>query len=107
MRSSLLNSITPTTASWNGHNASGWKKDFFAVNGFDERMQDGGEDREFGERLLNLGIQTKQIRYSTVCVHLDHARGYVKPEMIEKNLQIRKETKDLKSTWTDFGIVKK
>jgi len=107
LRSSLLNSITPTTASWNGHNASGWKKDFLAVNGFDERMQYGGEDREFGERLINLGIQTKQIRYSTVCVHLDHARGYVKPEMLEKNLQIRKETKDLKSAWTDFGIVKK
>lgn len=107
LRSSLLNCITPTTASWNGHNASGWKKDFLAVNGFDERMQYGGEDREFGERLINLGIQTKQIRYSTVCVHLDHARGYVKPEMIEKNLQIRKETKDLKRTWTNFGLVKK
>jgi hypothetical protein len=107
LRSSLLNCITPTTASWNGHNASGWKKDFLTVNGFDERMQYGGEDREFGERLINLGIQTKQIRYSTVCVHLDHARGYVKPEMIEKNLQIRRETKELKSAWTDFGIMKR
>ena len=107
LRSSFLNCITPTTASWNGHNASGWKKDFLAVNGFDERMQYGGEDREFGERLINLGIQTKQIRYSTVCVHLDHARGYVKPEMIEKNLQIRRETKELKSAWTDFGLVKR
>ena len=70
-------------------------------------MQYGGEDREFGERLMNLGILTKQIRYSTVCIHLDHARGYVKPEMIEKNHQIRRETKSLKSTWSDFGIVKK
>jgi glycosyltransferase involved in cell wall biosynthesis len=107
LRSSLLNYITPTNASWNGHNASGWKKDFLAVNGFDERMQYGGEDREFGERLMNLGILSKQIRYSTVCIHLDHARGYVKPEMIEKNLQIRRDTKSFKRTWTDFGIVKK
>ena len=104
--SALLNFLTPTTPSWNGHNASGWKKDFMAVNGFDERMQYGGEDREFGERLLNLGILSKQIRYAAICLHLDHARGYVKPEMIEKNLQIRKLTKDLKSIYTPFGIVK-
>jgi glycosyltransferase involved in cell wall biosynthesis len=107
IKSWFLNLTTPTSASWNGHNASGWKTDFFAVNGFDERMQYGGEDREFGERLFNKGIKSKQIRYSSVCVHLDHARGYVKPEMIQKNLQIRKATKTKKSTWTDFGIVKK
>ncbi len=106
LRSWILNYTTPTTASWNGHNASGWKSDFLAVNGFDERMQYGGEDREFGERLINLGIQTKQIRYSSVCIHLDHARGYVKPEMIQKNLRIRKETKLQKRTWTEFGIEK-
>ncbi len=104
IKSWFLNLVTPTTPSWNGHNASGWKSDFLAVNGFDERMQYGGEDREFGERLVNNGVKAKQIRYSTVCIHLDHARGYVKPEMIEKNLQIRKETKALKKTWTEFGI---
>ncbi len=107
LRSWFLNKTTPTTPSWNGHNASGWKSDFYAVNGFDERMQYGGEDREFGERLINKGVLAKQIRYSTVCLHLDHARGYVKPEMLEKNLRIRKETKERKSTWTPFGIVKK
>ncbi|RAR69989.1 glycosyltransferase family 2 protein [Flavobacterium aciduliphilum] len=106
-KSWLLNYLTPTTPSWNGHNSSGWKSDFLAVNGFDERMQYGGEDREFGERLINLGIKAKQIRYSTVCIHLDHERGYVKPEMIQKNLMIRKETKQQKKTWTEFGIKKK
>lgn len=105
-KSWLLNTITPTNASWNGHNASGWKRDFLAVNGFDERMQYGGEDREFGERLMNNGVQAKQLRYSTVCIHLDHARGYVKPEMIKKNYKIRKETKLLQKTWTEFGIKK-
>ena len=44
-----LNTFTPTKASWNGHNASGWLSDILAVNGFDERMQYGGQDREFGE----------------------------------------------------------
>src|SRR5690606_7493368 len=44
----LLNKLTPTNASWNGHNSSGWKSDILEVNGFDERMQYGGEDRELG-----------------------------------------------------------
>lgn len=103
----ILNKLTPTTASWNGHNASGWKSDLEAINGFDERMQYGGEDRELGERLLNYGLKVKQIRYSAVTVHLDHPRGYVKEEMIAKNRAIREETKTSKSIWTDYGIVKK
>ena len=102
----LLNRLTPTKATWNGHNSSGWKKDILNVNGFDERMQYGGEDRELGERMLNLGIRSKQLRYSAVCVHLDHSRGYVKQEMIEKNNIIRKKVKQTKSVYTLHGIKK-
>ena len=102
----LLNSFTPTKATWNGHNSSGWKKDILNVNGFDERMQYGGEDRELGERMLNLGIRSKQLRYSAVCLHLDHARGYVKQEMIKKNNIIRKKVKQTKSVYTLHGIKK-
>lgn len=102
----FLNSLTPTNPSWNGHNASGWKKDIVAVNGFDERMQYGGQDRELGERLTNYGIKSKQIRYSAICVHLDHKRGYKTPESIAKNQAIRKHTRDSKTPWTPFGILK-
>jgi glycosyltransferase involved in cell wall biosynthesis len=102
----FLNFVTPTKATWNGHNSSGWKKDLLAVNGFNEQMQYGGQDRELGERLLNKGIKGKQIRYSAVCIHLEHKRGYKTVESIEKNKNIRKETKTQKKTWTDFGIVK-
>lgn len=104
--SKIFNTITPTNASWNGHNSSGWKKDIVNVNGFDERMQYGGQDRELGERLFNFGIKSKQLRYSAVCIHLDHKRGYKTPESIAKNLGIRKETKDKKSVWTHYGITK-
>lgn len=105
-KSSILNLLTPTTASWNGHNASGWKSDILAINGFDERMQYGGQDRELGERLINYGIKPKQIRYSTVCLHLDHPRGYATEVSINKNKKIRKETKLQNKKWTDFGIQK-
>lgn len=104
-KSKLLNTLTPTKPSWNGHNASGWKKDIVSVNGFDERMQYGGQDRELGERLINYGIKAKQIRYSAVCVHLDHKRGYKTPESISKNLSIRAETKSKKLKRTAYGII--
>lgn len=102
----LLNALTPTTATWNGHNSSGFKSDIIEANGYDERMQYGGEDRELGERLFNAGLKAKQIRYSAICLHLDHERGYVKPEMIEKNKAIRATTKSKKITKTPFGIEK-
>ncbi|WP_299552964.1 glycosyltransferase family 2 protein [Seonamhaeicola sp.] len=106
LKSKVLNAVTPTNASWNGHNASGWKADILKINGFDERMQYGGQDRELGERLFNLGIKSKQIRYSAVCLHLDHPRGYKTKESIDKNLAIRATTKKEKRVWTDFGIKK-
>jgi glycosyltransferase involved in cell wall biosynthesis len=106
IKAAILNALTPTTATWNGHNSSGWKDDIIAVNGFDERMQYGGEDRELGERMMNNGIKGKQIRYSAVCVHLDHPRGYVTDEMLAKNRAIRDATKLNKSVWTDYGIEK-
>lgn len=103
---SLMNTITPTNASWNGHNASVWKKLVLEANGFDERMKYGGEDREFGERLMNAGIKGKQIRYNAICMHLDHSRGYVTKEDWDRNEQIRKETQVNKTTRTLYGIEK-
>ena len=106
-RKRLLNLITPAAASWNGMNSSTWTKDLIAVNGFNEDMQYGGLDRELGERLWNYGHRSKQIRYSTVCLHLDHPRGYSKPEIWAKNRAIRKAVKETRSWWADNGIVKK
>jgi glycosyltransferase involved in cell wall biosynthesis len=107
MRAKLLNALTPTRASWNGHNSSGWKKDILQVNGFDERMQYGGQDRELGERLVNLGIKGKQLRYTAVCIHLDHKRGYKTEASLAKNAAIRKATRKDKLNWTEYGIFQK
>lgn len=102
----VYNALIPTAKTWNGHNASGWKKDILAVNGFDERMQYGGEDCEMGDRMKFNGIKVKRIRYTAICVHLDHARGYVTDEMRAKNKQIRKNTQQQKKRYTEYGIVK-
>jgi glycosyltransferase involved in cell wall biosynthesis len=100
----LLDALTPTRATWNGHNASCWRADALRANGFDERMGYGGEDREFGERLMNAGVQPKQIRHRAPCVHLWHSRGYVDPARIAENRAIRAQTRRRRATVTDFGI---
>jgi glycosyltransferase involved in cell wall biosynthesis len=101
----LLNFFTPAKPTWNGHGSSGWKKDILEVNGYNEEMQYGGQDRELGERLVNLGLKGKQIRYSAVCVHLDHKRGYNTKESITKNRRIREQTRHLRKVWTRSGII--
>ena len=88
----LLNRITPTRPTWNGHNASCYKEAALAVNGFEELMQYGGQDCEFGDRLKNYGLIPKRVRYSAICVHLDHKRGYVTETMLENSRKIREET---------------
>ena len=105
-KDALFNFLTPARATWNGANSSAFKEDILAVNGFDERMQYGGLDVEMGERMLNKGFNSIQMRYSTVCIHLDHKRGYSDPVIWAKNAGIRKEVKDKKLSWTEYGIEK-
>jgi glycosyltransferase involved in cell wall biosynthesis len=102
----FMNWVTPTKRSWNGHNSSGFKSDILAINGFNELLDYGGEDREMGERLFNLGLFSKQIRYSAICLHLDHSRSYVNPEKFAYNLEVRKFNKKNKITRIESGIDK-
>jgi glycosyltransferase involved in cell wall biosynthesis len=103
----FFSKATTTRPTFNGHNSSAWRDDAIRVNGFDERMVYGGLDREFGERLGNAGVRGYGIRYEAVCVHLDHDRDYIDKAGWEANHAIRRETRRLRSTWTDFGIVRK
>lgn len=100
----VLNKLTPTRPTWNGHNASTWKSLILAANGFDTRMKYGGEDREFGDRLVNAGVRPIQIRYSAICLHLEHERGYVTDEMVAANRRIWDETRRSGRIRTRHGI---
>jgi glycosyltransferase involved in cell wall biosynthesis len=101
----LADALTPTRPSFNGHNASVWRDDVLRVNGFDERMQYGGLDREFGERLRNAGVRFLQVRHRAICLHLDHPRPYVTAESWHRNRAIREETRRGRLTWTPCGIL--
>jgi glycosyltransferase involved in cell wall biosynthesis len=102
----LGNVLTTTGPTWNNCNSSGWKRDLFAVNGYDERMQYGGADRELGERLVRWGIRPLQTRYSAIVVHLHHGRPYATGESVARNRAIRRANAHAHVTWTEFGIIK-
>jgi glycosyltransferase involved in cell wall biosynthesis len=102
----FLNWVTTTKSTFNGHNASVFKADLLAINGFNEDMHYGGLDREIGERLFNFGILSKQIRYHAICVHLDHERKYADKSKILNNLAIRNFNKKNNITWISNGIKK-
>lgn len=89
----FLEAAIPVRPSWNGANSSCWKEDAVRVNGFDERMQYGALDREFGLRLVNAGIKPRRVRYSACCAHLDHDRSYDTDESWQRNRKIREITK--------------
>lgn len=85
----VLDALTPTGASFNGHNSSVWRDALIAANGFDAEMGYGGLDRALGERLRNLGVRGRQARHRVVCFHLDHDRPYRRPEVVQRNRAIR------------------
>ena len=56
-----------------GCNFAVWKKDFIAVNGYNNFLTGWGhEDIELAARLVNSGIKRKQLKMSAVCYHLFH-----------------------------------
>ena len=102
----LLDHVSPTKPTFNGHNSSAWRSDIVAVNGFDERLGYGGLDRELGERLTNAGVRGKRIRYRAVCLHLDHDRRYRDAAVIARNRELRREVRRERRAWTEFGLVR-
>lgn len=104
--SRFMNATTTAKATWNGCNSSGWKSDLMRINGFNETMEYGGEDRELGERLQNLNITGIQIRYSAICIHLDHDRPYKNADVVKRNKDYRRKIRKLGKTITSNGIYK-
>jgi glycosyltransferase involved in cell wall biosynthesis len=100
----LMNTLTTTRPTWNGHNSSTWREEALAVNGFDERLGYGGLDREFGERLERCGMKGLQARYSLICLHLDHPRPYRAREIMDANRRIRRENARLRVRRTAHGL---
>jgi glycosyltransferase involved in cell wall biosynthesis len=100
----VLDTVSPTGATFNGHNASVWREALVAVNGFDAEMGYGGLDRALGERLENYGYRGKRVRHRAVCFHLDHERPYRKPEIVQRNREIRARIRESGEVRAKRGI---
>ena len=64
------------------------------ANGFEQGMGYGGQDREFGERIANLGLHGLRVRHRAVVAHLDHPRPYKKMESIRRNRALRRASRE-------------
>lgn len=96
--------INFTAARFGGSNASCWRADALRVGGFDERFGWGKGDAEMGQRLRNLGLWGRHLRYNAICLHLDHERDVVPPGSFERNLEMLAEVKRSGRTGAILGL---
>jgi glycosyltransferase involved in cell wall biosynthesis len=54
-------------------NQAYWRDDLLRVNGFDEQMIGWGrEDNDLAERLYNIGVRRKNLKFAALAIHLHH-----------------------------------
>ena len=100
----LLDRVTTTPARWHGNNASTWRSHLLAVNGFDASMGYGGEDAALGDRLENLGVKPLRIRHRAPVLHLHHERPWRDPEVMRRNVDVRRRIRASGETRAVEGI---
>lgn len=101
----ILDRVTHRAGVFTGNGSSVWRADAMAVNGFDERLGYGGEDKDFGLRLISAGIQSRMSKFSLISLHLDHPKPYLDVNVIAKNKAHLQQIKKDKTKWTDYGII--
>lgn len=88
-----------------GCNLSYWRKDFLAVNGYDETIEGWGrEDSEFVLRMLNNKTEGKRLRYGGIVYHIYHPEESRK--FVEKNSRIQDRTISEQRKWCKNGVDK-
>ena len=86
-------------------NLAFFKQDFISVNGFNNEFEGWGrEDSEFIMRLLNSGINRKNIRFNAIQFHLWHNENI--RNSLEKNEAILQNTINNQIKWCDSGLKK-
>ena len=86
-----------------GCNMSFWREDFIKVNGFNEALVGWGiDDSEMIQRLHNLGIKGKRLKFAGIAYHVYHPEQ--SKSHIEVNLAIERQTTEQKITFIEKGI---
>lgn len=86
-----------------GCNMSFWRSDFIKINGFNETLTGWGiDDSEMIQRLLNIGVQGKRLKFKGIVYHIYHNEQ--NKSHLEVNRMIEKETTEKKLTYIDKGV---
>lgn len=86
-----------------GCNMSFWKEDFIKINGFNEDLVGWGiDDSEMVQRLHNIGIKGKRLKYSGIVYHIFHKEQ--SKSHLEINNEIERQTTEKKLTFIEKGI---
>lgn len=102
----LTNFIAPVderSKKLRGCNMSFWKSDFIQINGFNENLVGWGiDDSEMIQRLHNIGIKGKRLKFAGIAYHIYHQEQ--SKSHIQINLEIEEQTKKEKITFIEKGI---
>jgi len=104
--STILDAMLPRSGGFVGCNSSAWKSDLLKVNGFDESITYGVDDKDLAIRLTNAGVHARRLKFSLVYVHLDHPRAYANADAIERNRRLIRRRKQEGVVWVESGIKK-
>jgi glycosyltransferase involved in cell wall biosynthesis len=86
-----------------GCNMSFWRSDFIKINGFNEALVGWGiDDSEMIQRLINIGVQGKRLKFKGIVFHIYHKEQNKSQYHI--NQLIEKETTDNNITYINKGI---
>lgn len=86
-----------------GCNMSFWREDFININGFNESLVGWGiDDSEMIERLHNLGVKGKRLKFAGIAYHIYHKEQ--SKSHIEINNIIEREAIEKKLTFIKKGI---
>jgi len=84
-------------------NMAFYKQDCININGFNNDFEGWGrEDTEFITRLLNSGINRKNVRFNAIQFHLWHNENI--RDSLKKNNEILQDTINNHSQWCNNGI---
>jgi glycosyltransferase involved in cell wall biosynthesis len=100
----LFDLVTPTSAEFQGNNASTWRDALVAVNGFESGMGYGGLDKALGYRLRNAGVRGIQARHRAIAVHLHHDRPYRDAETVSRNRETMRRLKNDRGVRAASGL---
>lgn len=102
---SLFSKKRPDIKAIRGCNMAFWRADVLKVNGFNEDITGWGrEDSEFAIRLLNAGVQRRNLPFGGVGYHLYHPENA--RTSLPENDKILADAITQKATWCENGISK-